>query len=45
MFTVLRFVATLSGKSVPTPWALALLCMKPFDIGRLIAQWRPERKS
>ncbi len=45
MFTLIRFVATLSRHSVPTPWALALLCIKPFDIGKLFALRRPEGKS
>lgn len=44
MFTLIRFVATLSGTPVPTPWAFALLCIKPFDIGKLFAQRRPETK-
>ncbi len=45
MFTLLRFVAAFSRSSVPTPWALAALCFKPFDLGKLFAQRRPERKS
>ncbi len=43
MLTLLRFVATFSGNSVPTPWALAVLCLKPFDLGKLFAQHRPEK--
>lgn len=44
MFTLIRIVAILSRNPVPTPWALALLCIKPFDIGKLFAPRRPETK-
>ncbi len=43
MLALLRLVASFSRNSAPTPWAFALLCMGPLDLGKLLPLRRPER--